>query len=92
MIMAKPKYDPVKEREDATRRLVGNSDEWPRWPFLPMKRPGTWDFGLMVEEDSDTYNIYLGINLFDRNKDFDKAKVVSFHSVGELIAAGWTVD
>ncbi|PYS90518.1 MAG: hypothetical protein DMF62_04965 [Acidobacteria bacterium] len=90
-------YDPAKARVEATRRMVGNFDEWPRWPVLPMKKEvytgrDNEDLGVMVEEDSDTYNIYL-VNLFRlKDVDWSTAPVVKFDTIEDLIDNGWRVD
>lgn len=90
---AKP-YNAIKAWEDATRRLVGNYDEWPAWPKLPMKHAtrklmGAALLGTMTEEDSDTYNVYL-CTMFERITD--EMEVERFKSVDDLIDAGWRVD
>jgi hypothetical protein len=95
---AKPQmWDPAKARIEATRRMVGNFDGWPKWPILPMKKEiftgSDSDLGVMVEEDSDTYNVYI-VNLFrlKTGMDWDALPVEKFSSVEELIDAGWRVD
>ena len=91
-------WDPVKARVEATRMLVGNFDNWPVWPILPMrneieKDKGSHRLGVMTEEDTDTYNVYL-INLFQikRGMDWDALPVAKFDTVEELIDSGWRLD
>jgi len=98
-MMAKAKgWDPVKARIEATRHLVGDYDNWPTWPILPMRNEVEWDrgakvLGVMTEEDSDTYNVYH-INLFQlkTGMDWDAIPVTKFDTVEDLIDAGWRVD
>lgn len=91
----KPKqYDPAAARLEATRLLIGNYDEWPRWPLLPMRniQRGLHRndcLGIMTEEDDDKYNIYIQ-NMY--HKITDKTPIESFDSVDDLINAGWRVD
>jgi len=93
-------WDPAKARIEATRRMVGNYDEWPKWPLLPMKHESKMDrgarmIGVMTEEDSDTYNIYL-YNMYDKvprlKGDIPEEKIMRFTSVDALIDDGWRVD
>ena len=91
-------WDPAKARVEATRMLVGNFDNWPAWPILPMRHEqemerGARLLGCMTEEDSDTYNVYL-LNMFEVTKPgvWENAEVRRFDTIEDLIDNGWRVD
>lgn len=91
--MPKKAKPPIITREEATRFLVGNFDEWPKWPILPMIRGNVINgtIGVMVEEDEDVYNVYL-CSMFEAKSKLGICEKETFATVDELMNAGWRVD
>lgn len=89
----------ARQPDDRDRRMMENPDDWPRWPYLPLKRPskdGGWpDFAVLYEHcDARITRIALhlmeGAQLFTVSpEDHSSAQEVT---VDDVMRAGWLVD
>lgn len=79
---------PSREEELA---MMTDSEQWPQWPLLPVKIPGSWSdssFGLMAEIGGKISPVVYIANLFAPKFD----NPIKFNSFEELLDAGWVVD
>lgn len=79
------------------RAMMRNPDNWPVWPYLPLKRG---DYSL---ENRNLGILWVGTNgltvhfcyLFDLPKTAEEFKALpsqTYESVDEILADGWIVD
>ena len=74
------------------KEFILNSDNWPSWPHLPMKRGESpnQELGVMVAGNPQT--IFL-INLYEINPEtFKTCKSIIYTSIDDLLADGWMID
>lgn len=92
-----------RERFAQDARFITTTNDWPRWPLLPVKRSSAQpDCGLMFSGDIDKGEIvvYAGLNLYGvpltpgtYAQWFATAQEkIIYESVPALQAAGWRVD
>ncbi|MEM2174360.1 MAG: hypothetical protein QXI58_01865 [Candidatus Micrarchaeia archaeon] len=81
-------------------KIMKNPDEWPLWPFLPVKRiiNDKYQFGILVDGDPDYENTVIlaqmhhhirSLNDYDKLKYYPKLK---YNSIDEILKDGWVVD
>lgn len=87
---------PKQEINDV--EFIKNSDNWPRWPCLPVKRypkDAMMESGFLI--DDNTYTVYIGsifrlksnVDLGTQIKDMKQYK---YKSAEEIVEDGWIVD
>ena len=81
------------------RAMVLNPNKWPRWPFLPMKRPGNHGpecCFLVQQKELILYKTYMfGLDDLPGDTFAEKVKDVKtyrYDNVDALLADGWVVD
>lgn len=82
--MNKQKFDHVD--------MMQNSDRWPHWPILPVKRTMqvSHQLGVMVAGQGP---VVYGLSMFDVTREkLDTCAREEFESFEALHAAGWVVD
>jgi hypothetical protein len=79
------------------REAILNSDKWPNWPFLPVKRRRGGrhpEVGVLLANDK-SLTVYI-INLFQIRNGKSLAEQVSvmysYPTVSEMLTEGWVVD
>lgn len=80
--------------------FIQTPNDWPRWPFLPMKRwRGSSDGSRSVMDTGiihiSNLNKVVITNLYGMPTTFDeftKLPNEEFRSADEIVAAGWVVD
>jgi hypothetical protein len=71
---------------------------WPAWPFLPMKRNGIEDFGVLWCKDGNNLRFPISLyraNIWDMPKtaeELEDALITKFDSIEALLAAGGEGD
>lgn len=71
---------------DRDRAMIENPDDWPVWPYLPMKAPG-WKVGFFFcPSFTNNKVVFYEGNMLA--KDATKTAL----TVDEVLAAGWRVD
>lgn len=90
----------LSEEQQADKKLIENSLNWPRWPLLPMKR--YTKEGMQAAFMHSTSRILLyGVSIYSLNgKDGEEwSKVLAripqrfeYQSIEDLLLDGWKVD
>lgn len=74
------------------KEFIENPANWPRWPYLPVKRQGKdpWpEPGVMIEGHP---TVFL-INYYQISPEiFKTCKSITYASVDDLLADGWIID
>jgi hypothetical protein len=77
--------------------FIKNPDNWPNWPMLPLKKPGsafTDQNGIAVlVEDREVkgqirFRLYIGQNIYD----FSPRGEHSIVTPEDVVRAGWKID
>ncbi len=74
--------------------MVQAPDNWPQWPFLPMKRyvDGRMTCTLLMEEARPPYRLYE-VNLWATSAEaFRTCKKYEYPTPEAMMQDGWTVD
>ena len=78
--------------------FIKNVEEWPAYPFLPVKRAGMRtledeNFGIVISKDQRPIPVVFMVNLFSINEDtdFDTVNKIKYNSIEELLLE-WVVD
>lgn len=76
--------------------FMKDSDNWPAWPFLPLKKYKSNDSvcGVLWVADNKKAIIHLGnmFNLPKTKEEFKKLPTITYNSFEELVNDGWCVD
>ncbi len=67
--------------------MVDNIDDWPYWPYLPLK--GFNRTGVLIDCEYK-YRVYL-INYYDIKGSLDDVPYVEYNNIHELLKE-WRVD
>lgn len=79
----------MKQVEFDHAGFMRSEDDWPVWPFLPLKKQsGGWPVGLLVAGRG--FTVYLK-NMYDP-KSLDDCEVMEYDSAEAAVADGWRVD
>jgi hypothetical protein len=90
-------FKALRRAED--REMILNCAMWPLWPQLPVKRPSSRpghmpELGTIKATDMkpvlDQFVVQIGGGIY-APKD-EPTTTVHYHTVDELLDAGWTVD
>lgn len=79
------------------KRLILNPDEWPVWPFLPVKRKDSSlenkNLGFLVDEHKKDgkLTVYHGM-LFNTPMKLKELPKSTYDDVDALLADGWVID
>ena len=94
--MNKKRVKSLKEisREDEDIQMIENSNNWPGWPLLPVKRYGKDDFlecGFIYADGF--FTVYAG-NIFaiKSGDDITKLPQHEYVSATDVVLDGWMVD
>lgn len=78
-----------QDEKRGDREFILDQENWPNWPWLPLKRPSDWGAAFMSGpeltrhlEDGIPLRIYVSPDL----------EMLEYLNVGTLIADGWRVD
>lgn len=79
--------------------MMADPERWPRWPCLPLKKPGprgqTPRHGFLLAQEGMLTTIHIG-SIFDVERVNGAARSQGeqerYSSVAEIVAAGWMVD
>ena len=80
-----------------TKEMIETPDNWPQWPFLPIKKRdpkgGMSDCAILWDAQGYRTTIFK-INMFDIHgkDDLLNSEQVKYSSVDEILDAGWIVD
>lgn len=92
--MAKRKAD----RTNDDRAFIERPDQWPRWPWLPLKRKNSEladkNLGVLIANGAKDYTVYH-VNLFDLPMPIERFKAsprTTYLTLDALLADGWRVD
>jgi hypothetical protein len=84
-----------KLRKERDREMMQSPDEWPHWPYLPLKRGVlnvNREHGLLIDHASYRTSVFL-IGLFSVGKVPIGAVPRSiYESVEAIQRAGWRID
>lgn len=85
-------HEPI---ESITKRMLANSDTWPLWPLLPIKRPKPRDMPEVACLHANvTEKPHGGIIVYKcMIYDFDPScEKITYPTVEAFLADGWIVD
>lgn len=78
--------------EKDTIKFIHAVDNWPQWPWLPVKRHQSSGLQTGVIYGGKKTEI-RNVNLFALTREsWEAAEVHEYHSVEALVADGWVVD
>ena len=86
----------MTDEEQRDIQMIKRPDEWPQWPFLPIKKyadGGGWP-KMAIIQASDPCTI-IEANLFNLPKaegDFKALPRKTYQSVEDVVTDGWVVD
>lgn len=73
------------------REFILDQDNWPRWPWLPLKRLGTRDHAFLDGRDLSSHLLGQG-PLPVRVGLMEPREVREYADVDAILADGWVVD
>lgn len=88
------KRDSERAERESYAKQMKDSDSWPRWPVLPVKRSGGHgmpDLGIMVAGKGPIV-YHIGLYELQPGQLWDSISRECYESVEALVAAGWRVD
>lgn len=75
----------------ADEHMIKTEDNWPNWPYLPLKKKGRLHIGrvgTLISSNDGKFRVMLA-SMFS---DLRKADCLTYDSVAELLHDGWTID
>lgn len=73
--------------------MMTTPDQWPQWPFLPLKRRGETKAGLLYGDPRDDGRIIVYIvNMFSPMLDLKAADQIEYVDAQAAVDDGWRVD
>lgn len=91
---------PIKKRvveppRRSDEQFMRDVDDWPQWPYLPLKRftkenpSGPPECGYMIHANNVRHCVFIG-NIFEADIEADKK--LEYTSFEAITADGWRVD
>jgi hypothetical protein len=85
-----------KSTKERARRFIGNPQDWPLYPILPMKRKVCGEkypeLGVLVWPDTSTIILSNMLELPETREKLAELPQEVFGSVDGMLWAGWEID
>ena len=86
----------TQEETDRALKFVGDPDNWPMWPFLPLKRirKGILQAGFLfngsLDDNTVAPEVYIG-TIYDKDMGPESRRYV-YDSIEAVFEKGWKID